>query len=416
MNQKFVCKALGCLSLSLLSCGVYASGFQLNELSTAQQGSTLAGAATAKNDVSTMVVNPATLASLKPGTSQLYIGGSYIAPRISYSNATGSIGEAPRTGAITSESSVGKAAFVPAFYIGKSISDKTNFGLALTVPWGMGTEYDANSALNVLAIESEIKSFDITPTLSFQINPKLSLGVNIHILHIEGTLSDETTGGSDFLGTITGSGDGVGYGLGMHYQINPLTSIGLGYRSAIVANLNGTIELGTDDPTWAKIPLTLPEIANIGIRRQVNNKLTLMAQTQWTHWSTIKNLDATTGNPLAQFIPSPTHYRNTWFVSFGGLYHVNDQTDWRFGLGYDTNPTNSRDRDPRLPDSNRKILSTGFSHKINSTTTIDGAFEHLIFNHQSVNTSRTVSIITDKGSADYKGRAEIVSLSLRKVF
>jgi long-chain fatty acid transport protein len=153
---------------------VFAAGFQINEISASLQGDATAGAAAANNDVSSMFINPATLATLK--RNQAYLSGSEILPRLRVSNATAVHtviipGDPPSDISATvlgadSQNNIGSGAFIPAAYIGWRLSPDLTAGLAIIAPYGLKTHYDNDSVLRFAADYSAVKTVDINPALA----------------------------------------------------------------------------------------------------------------------------------------------------------------------------------------------------------------------------------------------------------
>ena len=145
------------------------------------------------------------------------------------------------------------------------------FGLGINVPFGVSTEYDKDSFTRYEATDSELKTLNINPALSWRINNKLDVGAGVSLQLGSATLSRSVDGflacrqiagaspndtltadTCDFLGLGTASNSatdtqveieatGVAFGanVGVAYRPTPATTISVGYRSEVKYDLEG---------------------------------------------------------------------------------------------------------------------------------------------------------------------------------
>jgi long-chain fatty acid transport protein len=104
--------------------------------------------------------------------------------------------------------------------------------------------------------------------------------------------------------------------------------------------------------------IEVPSISNISFYSRINPKWDVMADVQFTNWSTIQNLTfvRTTGAVLSS---TPENFKDVWRVSAGASYYLDDKWKLRGGIAWDQSPVQDAERTPRLPDSNRFWLATG---------------------------------------------------------
>lgn len=437
------------LKLSLVTIGLfglhsaYAAGFEINELSPTIQAAALSDAATASGDISGMAYNPATLASIK-GT-EIYIGGSWIIPKVGYNNAVAVVtptgpGTAYTVGPVTSENNVASQAFVPNAYFGYSVTDQFKVGVGEDSPWGLKTNYDDNWAGSLNAIESSIKTINLFPTMAYQLTSKLDVGASVDFEYIDAVYSNnfyntEAGGLATVSGynKLTGSAWSTGYTVGASYQLTPSTLLGADYHSSINESISGTANItgtvcfpggclppGTFVPGYgtdpAAINLTLPATANFGVSQAVTDRLTLMADAQWTQWDTIQAIDVDVTNQGQD--NTAVGYKNSWLYSLGAKYKLDPKWTLLGGLAYDQTPSNDQLRDPRIPDTNRKWVTMGFTYSPIIRLNLFMTYEHIFMNDQSINVTQQPSsqVATSKISANYNGYANILSGGLSYTF
>ena len=81
-----------------------------------------------------------------------------------------------------------KSQAIPHGYIVHQINDKVWFGLGMTVPFGMGTEYDDDWAGNKHGISATILTFDLNPNFAFKLSDKFSVGFGASVQYAQADL------------------------------------------------------------------------------------------------------------------------------------------------------------------------------------------------------------------------------------
>jgi long-chain fatty acid transport protein len=357
------------------------------------------------------------LATLK--SSQVYMGASYIAPHVSYANATAWNGSSsfPVSG-VTSEGNVAKEAIVPDFYAGWASSGPVNLGLAVTAPWGLETAYAENWVGQNSALDSKLTSLNVGPTISYQINSKLALGASVNAERISVNYSNAIdvfgdTSNSD----LSGSAWGYGYSAGALYTPWTGTNIGISYRSRVKENIGGTDLLaGSLEPGSynAYTSITLPDQFMLSLSQQLNQKWTALASAMWTHWALFNSLNIDVPATSSD-INQQMDWENTWTLSLGGKYQLNSKWALMAGTAMDQTPTINATRDARIPDSNRYWLTGGFSYQPTQNLEVDLAYERIIMESQSINVQQTISVPVQV-AADYSGYANIIAMGVRYTF
>ncbi len=63
------------------------------------------------------------------------------------------------------------------------------FGLGINAPFGLKTDYDPTWVGRFQAITSKIQTVNVNPSLSYQMNDSVSLGIGLNYQHITGDLT-----------------------------------------------------------------------------------------------------------------------------------------------------------------------------------------------------------------------------------
>jgi long-chain fatty acid transport protein len=395
-------------ALTSMASGASASGFQLMEQNASGLGNAYAGQGASAQDASTIFFNPAGMTYL-PGKN---VVGSInaIRPSAQFSNTTSTL--APlQTSLGGNGGDAGAWAFVPNAYFSWQLAPQLFVGLGLNAPFGLKTEYDPAWVGRFHAIESELKTININPSIAFRVNNVVSLGAGVSYQKADATLTNAVNysaaafgaGGVALLGAIGGAGkEGVakvegddwawGYNFGAMFDISPDTRAGVAYRSSTSYKISGTVAFSNrpallagglpDGPVTADI--TLPATASVNLFHKINPQWELLADLSWTEWSRLKTLNIvrSTGALLAT---TPLNWRDTWRVGVGANYNINNAWTLRVGTAYDQSPVPDADRTPRIPDQDRVWLAIGAQYRLSKQAAIDFGYAHLFVKDGSVN-------------------------------
>jgi len=434
------------VSTAMVSCFFYssaqASGFQLIENSARGQGNAYAGAAATANDASTVWFNPAGMTKLK--NKQLSVVGHIIVADSTFTNdgSTDGLGN-PLNGA---DDEGGTTALVGNLYWVTDVG-ATKFGLGITTPFGLTTEYDDTWRGRYHAVKTSMKSINFNPSIAREVNDKLSFGGGINIL-----LADiELTSAIDFGSLLDSSGlagagpqqeDGFGdlsadnlafnefawgVNLGMTYDFTPQTRIGIAWRSEMEVSAQGKAKFHTPaaaqpiiDSTGAfvdtrlKAKVTLPQNISVSMKHDVSD-FTLLADVTWTGWSSFDELRIQYANPVQPDSVTTEAWEDTFRFSIGADYKLNETMTLRTGLAYDQTPIpDAEHRTPRIPGNDRTWLSFGMTYEMTPALILDFGYSHLFIDDSDIDhTLETVQLplnATLKGS--YEATVDILSAQL----
>jgi long-chain fatty acid transport protein len=343
-----------------------AGAFGVNEFGAAGTGLAAAGTTTSSAGLAALSFNPAAL-SLFDGarTSSTF---SYIGPRATIDAPTGSTGDILNGGRM-----------VPASQASFQVNDRLWLGLSIDSPFGLVSYIKPTNPASYYGTTTRVVDIDVTPIAAYRITDWLTLGAGLQINYIDAVLDGSFPGG--VLGlhymNLKGTDTALGYKLGALVTPMAGTEIGIGWRSAIRHSLKGTFETNLPVPVSmdATLGLDLPAQLNLGLRQQVTSALAISLGYQWTNWKSFDRFTATLAN--GGTLPLNFGYRDGWLVSAGADYQWNKATTLRAGVSYEQSPISKTIRDPRLPDSDRLMVSIGAGYKYSDHVTIDLAYAHV---------------------------------------
>jgi long-chain fatty acid transport protein len=320
----------------------------------------------------------------------------------------------------------GDWAYVPNAFFTMAINPSLSFGLALNVPFGLKTEYDAGWRGDATARKSEIKTVNINPSLAYKVSDTVSIGAGVSVQKIEAELSK--SGALIGAGLVTLNADDMGYGfnMGVMVQASPSTRVGLHYRSTISYQLEGTVTMSTAPQGNGGVAadLKVPDSASLSIF-QTMGTWELMGDLTWTGWSSVQQLlvTRTTAATTVGTIPGaagstitndPFRWDDTWRYSVGANYKMSPQTKLRFGLAFDETPTNDTYRTARLPDQDRTWVALGVQYKPSKTGILDVGYAHEFIKDAKVN--NTVAGAPGALVGTFKNKADILSIQYSQSF
>jgi len=174
-------------ALTGFSAGAQASGFALIEQNASGIGNAYAGGAAVAEDASTIYFNPAGMTRL-PGRQA--VGALHaIKPKTEFTN-TGSTLAAAQGSLGGNGGDAGDWAFVPNAYLSWQINNQWFVGVGLNAPFGLKTEYDAGWVGRFHALESEVKTINVNPSVAFKLSDAVSLGFGVNWQRMEATLTN----------------------------------------------------------------------------------------------------------------------------------------------------------------------------------------------------------------------------------
>lgn len=350
-----------------------AAGFQLTEQSSLGAGRAYAGAGIVGDDLSAVHYNPAGMTLLE-GT-RFQAGGVWIGINADYSSD------------ISDESENGrlKGQMIPAGYVTHQVNDQIWLGFAMTVPFGMGTEYSKNWEGADRGTNAKIYTFDMNPSIAWKVNDFLSIGGGISVQYAKAELGM----GMSSLGHGKVEADSWDWGYNFGLMISPTDKLrfGLAYRSSIEHEAEGDTKLSniTSYQGLNKLlegqnlamttTIETPDTVMLTGTWEATDLLRLSGLIRWANWSKFKELNIENELPLflSSSLPATikgglsnidieNDWQDTWLFSVGADYRINSAFTVRGGIAYETSPIDRQEtRMAVIPDTDRVWLSLGAS-------------------------------------------------------
>ena len=377
MLHQFVRSAAAVAVVAAFSSAAQAGGFQLTEQSALALGRAYAGVGVDGADVAGLYYNPATM-TLHKGT-QAQFGAVGVGLNLDYvSKQPGGSDENGRK----------KPEVVPHAFFSHQINDQVWAGVALTVPFGLSTDYSNRWDQAAEGTDAMIKVIDLNPNIAWKMNDKLSFGAGVSLQYVEAKLGFNK---GQYIGMTHVDLDGYSWGWNIGMMWTPVDTIrlGLSYRSKVSHDAEGTFKSDRGIPVIkneqivaqlptsmdASVSMDAPAWAMLSAAWDVNDWLSLYGTFRWADWSSFKSLDIET----PYFTNSSRKaWKDTYLMTVGYDARINDFWTLRGGLGYETSTIDVPEtRTGTIPDADRYWLAIGSSFHWTKDFQTDVAFAHL---------------------------------------
>lgn len=386
-NATFKIAAAAIAVASAFTTQAYAAGFMLTEQSAGGLGRAYAGVGVDGTDLSGVFYNPATM-TLHKG-SHFQAGFVSIGLDLPYEGVDGS-----------TENGRYKEQPIPHGFMAKQMSEDLWLGLGMTVPFGMGTEFDEGWGGRFHGVEATILTFDVNPNIAWKINDKFSIGAGASVQYAKAQLVTHMpiphgSAFSEVRAKLKADDLAYGWNVGMMWSPTENVRIGLSYRSEIEHNADGDVTIsGTNIPMGemmfpAGATVTAPAWAMLNAAWDINDTYSVYGTFRWTDWSSFDTLSIDSarlnalipmlsGGALTKVPGIENKWKDTYLFTVGGDYRYNDQWTFRAGIGYETSPVDiPQTRMAVIPDADRWWFSVGTNYKYNDNFEFDLSFAHL---------------------------------------
>lgn len=386
MKQVAICVAL---TASLSAGMTHAAAYALMGQGAAGLGNAHAGQAALAADAGTGFSNPAGLPYVEG--RRIAFAGHLVAPSLKFSadpdSTAAALGDGGNAGVVMA---------VPAAWLALDLTRDVKFGLGVSAPLGMTSEYDAPWAGQHLALRSRLRTVNLNPALGWRVNRHLAVGLGASWQRADMTLTRKADGAGSPT-RIASTDSDWGWNAGAIWDFDGHTRLGLAYRSELSHRLEG----------WPD-PLQ-PESLSLSLFQRINPYWDFLADVTWTGWGR--------GDPTdmagASMPVIADGWENTRRYALGLTHHMSRAWSWRVGLAYEESPVpDPARRSPRLPDADRIWLAFGGQYRLGPAQAVDFGYAHLFMRDAEIDR-------VDQGvrlSGDYRGHVDIVSVQYTRAF
>ncbi|TWI05865.1 long-chain fatty acid transport protein [Luteimonas cucumeris] len=428
-----------------------ASGFQIKENSNKALGRAFAGSASATGDASVVANNPAAMSTFKQSAVQADV--TVIDLTADFSGGGTTAVGTPLTG--NNGGDPGDATPVPSMAAIFPIGDTgMTLGAQVSAPFGLKTEYQDGWVGRYNALESDVKTIEVTLAASFNFGSEVSIGAGLIYQRAEATLSNAIDFGTalcagspagpaacfnpaspfrpqmnDGSVSVTGDDTGIGWIVGMHIHPDDKLAIGFSHRSEIDQRLEGDVDFtvpsnvatvlaatapGQFIDSKGMAPLTTPAVSTISVSYGITDTVRVMGDVSLTNWSSMRNVTIFAGPNNDVLSVEDFNWDDTVFASIGGEWDINQSFTLRAGYAQDQSPTRIETRTPRLPDADRQWGSIGLTWRSSDAFEVTAAYTRIFIDDPELSNIESSSGSTLSGTFD--GHADLFGISAQYKF
>ena len=374
----------------LVSAGpALAGGFYVPYQSGAALQSALAGSSARTDSPSFFFFNPATIADTTSPTISVEASAFIPDVSISVQSATAPVtqGGFDMTAFGGSGHMTGEA-FGPAVFAAIPVHHDVVLGFGFSAPFAAILDADPAWAGRFHLLKTDMRAYNGSAALAWRINEMIAIAGGIQVQWFEGefdrseSLPVVTPLGLAFVeqrGFLKGDSVGVGFTAGILLTPWDGTQIGVGYRSEIVHDLEGSAGVRTPgaaaDTAFFEIPT--PHVVSIGLVQDITDSVRLLAEAVWMDWSRFRGFDIAFGSGRPNEL-RPQAWDDSYLFAFGIEADVTEATTVRGGIHFDSGVSDGGDN-TISPDGDRTMVAFGLTHTPNDRVEISAHYAHVFF-------------------------------------
>jgi len=387
-----------------------AAGFYLQEHGMTGLGRAYAGEVAAATDASTIYFNPAGMTHLEGNELQ---AGLYLLIPDSRVRQTDSQIPGRNSGNPFEPSAL------PNLFWAQEYTEGVWLGFGLSAPFGLRNEYNNNFFARYDSLESDLTVLNLQPSIAVELNERVSIGGGIDLQYAQATLRSAIPGDlqpeNDGRFDLEGDNVDLGFNIGLTFDLSEATRLGVHYRDGITHTLVGRAKItqpfnGSRVVVNGQADLDLPAIASIGIRHDLSERWTALAQYNYFEWSSFDEIriELPTGDQVL-----PQNYQDSHAIALGAEYELNPSWTLRGGIQYDETPTQTNGRSTRTPDGDRLWLSAGASHAIGDRFHVDLAYSYVHTSSENLDITREFNGVPINMQGRSEGEVHVLGAALR---
>ena len=231
-------------------------------------------------------------------------------------------------------------------------------GFSVIAPLGGGVDYGSDFVGRYSTSKAELTAIALSPSFAYQVNDDLSIGAGVSVLYtlFEMDIAVNLPGDADGEAKIEDADDwGYQPFLGIQYQLNDKTMLGVVYRGKAEIDLSGDFKI-KDTPLpntpsgKAKVGWDNPQLVEVGLSYEIDDKMTLFLQADWEDWSEFSEntFQVSLDGGLTTVAELDRDFKDTYRVGLGLGYKSNGKV-YLLGTSYDSSPVSDSKRTFDLP-------------------------------------------------------------------
>lgn len=338
--------------------------------------------------------NPAKLNTV--GKYEAILGATILQPNLVFEGRNG-----PLFGGTSSR----EITLIPYGRYAARVSSKIVLGIDVTSYQFTSIEYPLDSLLNTLSSGTNLRSYDISPRISYQITKALAMGVGFLADNLYYSTLNRVIRSNELINL----GDDWAYGwtAGLSYAFTKATTVNLGYTSALLHTPRGPSTWdGLYSPNYTS-GAPVPAVYTVNVAQTVKPWVFNFTG-RYVIWGINETLNLK--NTALGTFHFPTRYNNSVIGQVTARYQVNDKWGFLGSSFYETNPQPTKYRSVGLPTYSLFSLGVGADYAVTKTLTLKLLYGH-VFSNPPIDTQGPIGPV--KGEVDIDGNMIDLSLNYK---
>jgi long-chain fatty acid transport protein len=352
-----------------------AGGILLYEAGTLDVGLASAGWGARAQDASTILTNPAGMTRLEG--SQVLVGAQAL-----YGDYGFSIGSETSSGLGKGDGGnpIGWFPGGSAFFSYSASSD-LKFGFGMAGNFGLSEKYDDNWAGRYYAQETTLLGMSLLPSAAYKVSDKFSVGVSLNIMY--GMLKNQVAvnnvapGFDDGRLKLDDTAWGVGFNLGLLYELSVDTRFSLTYNSQVDLDFKAPAEFSNLAPGMeallsgrgllnanVDLGINVPQQAMASVFHQLNPQWAVLGSLGWQQWSKFGEAEVGVDSNDPTSLTTNLEFNDTWHGALGAQYSMNEAWMLNFGVAYDSKFQSGSTVSPMLPVNDSWRFGAGVQNQV----------------------------------------------------
>lgn len=292
------------------------------------------------------------------------------------------------------------------------------------------------------AIDSGVRTLALTPAMSYQLTPRLSIGASAQLTRVNaysyravdyGQIVAEQrdrddipheAAGNEGRALLTFKGNAGVLAGGLSWQPDAATVLGLSFTSGSEVNIQGkysaysprnayfSADFGDREDATARLMFNLPQALRAGVERATRDTLTLRAGLDLVRWAALDQITVDASPEAVAGITSPdllvaAEWRNALVARLGFSHRSSEEVAWHGALAYESNPISEERLTPALLYGNSADLSLSTTRVLRSGHTLEVGYRQRVMIPRTVTESADMRHSTQGNYAAFLGMIQL---------
>ncbi|NJN47427.1 MAG: hypothetical protein HC808_14200 [Candidatus Competibacteraceae bacterium] len=280
-------------------------------------------------------------------------------------------------------------------FLSYSVSPELKLGFAMTGNFGAPLEYDNDWVGRYYVQKGTLLGISLLPSIAYQVNEQLSLGAGVNAMYgiYENQVAINNVNPAFDDGRLKLDDETWGWGvnLGLLYEVDANTRLGLTWNSEVDLDFDGPADFSNLAPglnavldnrgllnSRIKVGIKVPQQVMASVFHQVNDRWAVLGSVGWQDWSEFGQVQLGVDNATnPTSVTTDLDFDETWHLALGAQYRLSDPWLLNFGIAYDSEFQDGSEVSPLLPVNSAWRFGIGAEQQVSQTLRWGFATEYL---------------------------------------